>query len=67
MDHIYLRLDSTDKPVFVLPHGQALSIETAHRWYPQLKGMRTALAIEKVRAGDKGSIAVVELTDKEPH
>lgn len=67
MDHIYLRLDSTEKPVFVLPHGQALSIATAQKWYPQLKGLKTAMAIEQVKKGDKGSIAVVNLTDKDPH
>lgn len=62
MDHIYLRLDGQDKPVFVLPHGQALSIDTAHRWYPQLVGIKTAQAISQVRSA-KGSVAIVQLNE----
>ena len=60
-DHIYLRLDRAQKPYFVLPHGQSLTVAKAHELYPQLIGRETAEAIEIAK---KEKIAVVKLKNE---
>lgn len=65
-DYLYLRLDSGGKPVFVLPHGQAITVATAQKWFPQIVGLPTAQAMQRVQNGEKGSIAIVPLKTVPP-